>query len=141
MTERAILYPVFALVGLTFLVLACVGFQRIRATSARSISARDFTYGESHTVPAEVLLPNRNFMNLLELPVLFYLACLLLHVSRIVDLPALALAWAFVAVRFAHTAVHLSYNRVVHRMALFVFGSIALLLMWIRLFFLLMSSG
>lgn len=137
MTERDILHPVFALVGLTFAVLACIGVQRIRATRTGAISARDFAHGESQAVPPEVLLPNRNFMNLLEVPVLFYVACVLLYASKTADSPALVLAWAFVAFRFAHTAVHLTYNQVIHRLILFAAGNAVLLALWVRLFFLL----
>jgi hypothetical protein len=42
----------------------------------------DFKFGESARVPGNVSVPNRNLMNLLELPVLFYVACLTLYVTK-----------------------------------------------------------
>jgi hypothetical protein len=58
-------------------------------------------------------------VNLLEVPVLFYVACLTLHATNQVDPTALYLAWGYVALRIAHSLVHLSYNKVLHRGALF----------------------
>ena len=71
------LLPIFALAFWTFLVLNVLGISRIRAGRRRLISADDFRLGESDRVPAQVRLTNRNYMNLLELPVLFYVICLI----------------------------------------------------------------
>lgn len=49
-------------------------FARAGAAKARRVRIGDFRVGESPDVPADVALPNRNFMNLLEMPVLFYAA-------------------------------------------------------------------
>ena len=43
--------------------------------------AGDFRYGESARVPGEVSIPNRNYMNLLELPVLFYAICVINYIA------------------------------------------------------------
>jgi hypothetical protein len=67
-------------------------------------------------------------------------ACILLYASRTIDQPALLLAWGFVALRFVHTAVHLTYNHVVHRLVLFAAGNVVLASLWVRLFFLLAST-
>ena len=76
MQNPAILYPVFALACWTFLVLLLIPFYRVRAGRRREIRSEDFKYGESATVPPYVRIPNRNYMNLLELPILFYVVCL-----------------------------------------------------------------
>ena len=68
----AIFYPAFVLVFWTLVVLLMVGRRRFRAAHAGQVHARDFAYGESANVPGEVLLPSRNYSNLLELPVLFH---------------------------------------------------------------------
>src|SRR5438067_473464 len=72
MNPTAILWPVGALAMLTFVVLMLVPFRRFRAAFARQVRAGDFRYGESPNVPGEVAIPNRNYMNLLESPNLFY---------------------------------------------------------------------
>ena len=44
-----------------------------------------------------------------------------------------ALAWGFVGSRVVHSAIHCSYNNVNHRFAVYVAGSLFLLLFWVRL--------
>lgn len=134
---KDILYPMIALVLWTFVVLLFVPRARFRAARARLVRASDFAYGESERVPEETRLPNRNYMNLLELPVLFYVACLTLYVAGKADAFALYVAWAFVVARIAHSVVHLTYNNVIHRMRVFALGVALLLALWVRLIFLL----
>ncbi len=81
MEPARILWPMVALVALTFAVLLLIPLARFRAAARGQVSARDFRYGESSNVPGEVSLPNRNLMNLLELPVLFYVVCLAFFVT------------------------------------------------------------
>ena len=78
----SILGPVFALSFWTFIVLNYVGFSRIRASMKGVVAPNDFRLGESANVPENVRLPNRNYMNLLELPQLFYVACLLIYAAN-----------------------------------------------------------
>ena len=123
-----------ALVALTFLVQLQIPIRRFRAAFARRVTADDFRYGESANVPPEVTIPNRNYMNLFEAPVLFYVACLTLFVTGHVDAAAVAMAWVFVALRAVHSLVHLTYNNVMHRLAFFGLGNLVLMALWIRFF-------
>ena len=134
---NAILYPLIALVLWTFAVLLLVPRARFRAARAGVVKARDFVAGESERVPDDVRLPNRNYMNLLELPVLFYVACLTLYVTGKVEPWGLGLAWAFVALRIVHSLIHLTYNHVIHRMRAFALAVGVLLALWIRIIVLL----
>jgi hypothetical protein len=131
MRNPAILFPMFALACWTALVLLLVPLARIRSAWRREIVADDFKYGESASVPSYVSIPNRNYMNLLELPMLFYVVCLLLYVTAGASSLAIALAWAYVALRVVHSAIHLSYNHVLHRLAAFALGNVALVMLWI----------
>ncbi|MDB4971841.1 MAG: hypothetical protein JWN48_182 [Myxococcaceae bacterium] len=126
-----IFQPVVALVMLTFAVLLRIPFVRIRAVRARQITALDFKLGESPRVPPDVSIPNRNYMNLLELPVLFYVLALALYVTRQVDAAQLSMAWSYVALRVGHSLVHLTYNHVLHRLALFALSNVLLTAMWL----------
>lgn len=122
-----------ALVGWTFAVLLLIPFQRFRAAFRQQVVADDFKFGESQNVPPGVSIPNRNYMNLLEMPVLFYVACLTLYVTKSVDALALALAWTYVALRVAHSLVHLTYNDVIHRLSFFAASNFILAGIWIRI--------
>jgi hypothetical protein len=44
----------------------------------------------------------------------------------------LALAWGFVATRVVHSAVHVSYNRVMHRFIVYIAGGALLFAGWAR---------
>jgi hypothetical protein len=127
-----ILYPVAALAALTFVVLMIIPYVRFKAGFAGRVKVKDFRYGESVNVPGDVSLPNRNLMNLLEMPVLFYVVCLALYVTRTADAVALWLAWAYVALRAAHSLVHLTYNDVYHRLAMYAASNVVLLVLWVR---------
>jgi hypothetical protein len=122
-----------ALVVLTFAVLLVIPYRRFKAAFARQVVADDFKYGESKNVPPEVGIPNRNYMNLLEIPLLFYVACITLYVTKSVDTVSLYLAWGYFALRTVHSAVHLTYNKVLHRLAFFALSNVVLAILWIRI--------
>jgi len=128
-----ILYPVCALVLLTFLVLLVIPLRRFRAGFAGKVKAEDFRYGESANVPPDVSIPNRNYMNLLEAPTLFYVACIVAFVAQVVTPGMISLAWAYVGLRVVHSLIHLSYNRVRHRLAFFAASNVVLAVLWVRI--------
>jgi hypothetical protein len=88
--------------------------------------------GESPDVPEAVRVPNRNLMNLLEMPVLFYVVCTAFYVTGRAHPGVVSLAWAYVGLRVAHSLVHLTYNRVQHRFLLFAASNIVLMVLWVR---------
>ena len=134
MPDISIFAPMAALIALTFVVLTLIPIKRFRAGFAGEITGEDFRFGESARVPGHVSIPNRNYMNLLELPMLFYVAGLMFYVTGKVDAVALTLAWVYVALRVIHSAIHLTYNRVVHRLAPFALSNLVLLAFWVLFF-------
>ena len=128
-----ILLPCMALVGWTLCVLLVMPYRRIRAALAKQVTPEDFKYGESANVPPAVRIPNRNFMNLLEVPVLFYVVGLITYVTQHVDQTAVVLAWLYVALRVLHSLIHLSYNHVIHRLAVFGLSNVVVTVLWVRL--------
>src|SRR5258706_11524862 len=131
--KMSILFPIVALATLTFAVLLLIPLRRFRAGMAGQVVFDDFRYGESARVPPEVSIPNRNMMNLLELPLLFYVACLIYLVIGRVDEFAIALAWLYVALRIVHSAIHVTYNRVRHRLIAFALSNVVLVMFWTNL--------
>jgi hypothetical protein len=131
MDNQSILYPIFALALWTGLVLIQIPVARFRSLYRREIVVDDFKYGESESVPTYVSISNRNYMNLLELPVLFYVACLLIYVTGGASQTMVAVAWSYVALRIMHSAIHLSYNAVVHRLIAFAASNFALIALWV----------
>jgi hypothetical protein len=129
MKQTAIFWPVLALILWTFLILVQVPIRRFRAAFAGRVIASDFQYGESDNVPADVALPNRIFMNLVEVPPLFYVVCTLFFVTGHVTSLALFLAWLYFTLRIAHSIIYLTYNHVVHRFAVFASSNLVVLAM------------
>jgi hypothetical protein len=135
MPHELILLPMGALALLTFFALSIIPIRRFRAAFAGHVGAGDFKYGESARVPGEVTIPNRNYMNLLELPMLFYVVCVLNYVtSPTVSMLTLVLAWLYVALRATHSAIHLTYNNVMHRLIAFATSNVVLGALWIVFF-------
>src|SRR5688572_7870195 len=124
-----------ALGALTFLVLMLIPFVRFRSAFQGRVTADDFKVGESPRVPEDVAIPNRNYMNLLELPTLFYAVCLALYALQRVESIDLVIAWTYVSLRVIHSLVHLTYNNVFHRLTAFGMSNIVLGVLWVRLFF------
>ena len=133
MSPVQILYPMVVLVALTFLVALLIPVARFRAAWSQQVTADDFKFGESAKVPGQVSIPNRNFMNLLEFPVLFHVACLTFYVTKTADQAALWIAWFYVFLRVVHSLIHLTYNKVYHRLGVYALSNVVLLTLWIVL--------
>lgn len=133
MNSLQILQPAAVLALLTLTVLLLIPIRVFKAQLAKQITENDLKNGVSAVVLAEVSIPNRNYMNLLELPVIFYVASLLIFVINKADMAFLYLAWAYVVLRVIHSAIHLSYNRPLHRGLVFAASNCVLVVIWVRI--------
>src|ERR1700722_16356774 len=122
MDPNVILPPMGALAGLTFAVLLFVPALRI----GRKPNVQDGADGD---IPGA--LANPNFADLLEMPVLFYVICLILLVTNRVTELFLYLAWIYVALRVLHSFIHLTYDNLRQRMALFALSNLVVIVMWV----------
>jgi hypothetical protein len=128
---EAIFRPVSVLALWTAGVLLMTGLRRVIAVRNRRIHKGAFRYGESPDVPDDVRVWNRNLMNLLEMPILFYVVCIGFYVTRQVTPAVVTMAWVYVALRLLHSLIHLTSNRVVVRLGVFAVGNVVLLAQWI----------
>lgn len=119
MQPNAIFAPALLLMIWTLTVLLWVPVRRVRAVMHKRLSPRDFSHGESANVPPDVALPNRIFMNLLEVPVLFYGVTFMTHLTDLVNESTVGLAWSYVALRVVHSGIYFTYNHVGHRALVF----------------------
>lgn len=127
-------YPMFAMVILTFLVAFYMLGLRIMAVRQRKVSLGYFRLNTGASEPpAPVLAATRHYSNLFELPLLFYITCLLAMVIGFQSALLVTCAWVFVISRVVHTVIHLSYNNVLHRLIAFLVGTACILIMWINL--------
>lgn len=71
-----------------------------------------------------------NFKNLFEVPVLFYtLVAVALALGQVPGWLVVG-SWCFVLLRYVHSAIHCSYNRVLHRFLAFGLGLVLLAGLW-----------
>jgi hypothetical protein len=133
MKQTAIFWPLLSLVALTLLVLLQIPIRRFRAYFTGRVASVDFKYGESSKVPIDVALPNRIFMNLVEVPVLFYTLSIIFFVTQSVDQIVVSLAWLYFSLRIIHTLIYITYNHVIHRFAIFAASNFVIVALLIYL--------
>ena len=129
-----LVYPMFALVILTFLVGCSTAFLRIRGAYAGEVDPRYFRVMGNYTVPDTIAKFGRNLDNLFEVPTLFYAVCILVIVLDVSSPLLLILAWVFFALRVLHSLIHLTYNHPLHRFVPFVLSFLCVVIMWVDLF-------
>jgi hypothetical protein len=129
-----ILAPVIALVLWTFVMGVWLYATRIPALKKHQIIYDPQRPSEEFHVqiPAEVRWKADNHNNLLEQPTLFYAVALTLALLGAGSGLNAGLAWAYVALRIAHSLVHALINKVLIRFALYAAASLVLLIMTIR---------
>jgi len=84
------------------------------------------------TPPDYVQKLGRNFANLLEMPILLSLLAVLVIILQIDSRLIFNLAWLYTALPLLHSLIHITYNHVIHRFAVFVSSVLTLLVMWIH---------
>ncbi|MFF0948134.1 MAPEG family protein [Rhizobium leguminosarum] len=131
MTGYQIFWPLLAHVALVYGLYALLGLRRAKMIRAGSIAKSD--YRENRDEPAESLVVKNCLANQFELPVLFYACCILLYVTEADNIVALGLAWAFVALRYAHAAIQVTSNDLRCRSPIFAAGYLVLAAMWVWL--------
>jgi hypothetical protein len=129
MNQTTIFWPVLAHVLLIYLVYGVLGRRRYGAV--RSGEAKAGQFKVRSTEPASSITVAANLTNQFELPVLFYVLCLTLHLTNGVNYLTLALMWIFVASRYFHAWIHLTSNNLLLRSRSFFVGAVILLLGWI----------
>ncbi|HMB43815.1 MAG TPA: MAPEG family protein [Luteimonas sp.] len=130
MSDRAILFPALAMVALTIVVWFRMYTSRVAEMKRERIHPQAVATSAQMAARITDSRASDNFRNLFELPVLFYVALLVLALIGQVTSITLLLAWLFVALRVLHSAIHCTYNRVVHRFYAYLAGSVALWALW-----------
>ncbi len=131
MIQSAIFYPIAVMMLLVAIVTAMMLKERIGEMKARKIHPNKVA---SSSQMAQVLQSTQaadNYKNLFEMPVLFYVLCLALFATQSVTSGWLYAAWAYVALRYAHSYIHIAYNKVTHRFYVFAASLTLLLTMWL----------
>jgi len=138
---KPLLLPLLAQVLLSFIVLYIMGRKRVNEIREKNIDPqRANIRANSSRVFLDSASASDNYANQFEAPVLFYTGILLSLMLMIQDTPIVVLAWSYVFLRYLHSFVHLTYNRVLHRFDIFVVSSLVLFAMWLRLGWIIIQS-
>lgn len=131
---KPIILPMLALVALTFTVWVYMYVTRIGEMRRKKIDAQRLdTRSHAQGLLTDSAVVADNLKNLFEVPILFYAGLLLSMVLMIQDPLLVQLSWGFVALRFIHSLVHCTYNRVMHRFLAYLASCLILMLIWARL--------
>jgi hypothetical protein len=123
----------FLMVLLTFIVGVIAMITRFISLRSGQVRMGYFKLMEGQNIPERVTITTRCFNNMFEVPVLFYVACVLSVSLGVEGLPALVLAWLFVGFRFLQAFIHLTRNSLLPRMLSFWMSFTCVFLLWIYL--------
>ncbi len=124
------LWPVCALALLTAIVWAWMYVDRIGEMRAKHIAPQRLPTAREAATILERTAAADNFRNLFEIPVLFYVLCVTLTATGLATPLQVGLAWLYVALRAAHSLIHITYNRVSHRFTVHLGSTLCVLFMW-----------
>lgn len=124
----AIFWPMIAQIVLVVGLYALLGMRR--GAAVRAGRARISQFRENLNEPQDSLFARNSLANQFELPTLFYVGCLSLHVTGGDGAWAIALAWLFVLSRYVHAFIHVTLNRIRHRQPAFIVGFASLIGLW-----------
>lgn len=130
MQPTMIFLPAVAMVLLTAVVTFLMFFERVRQVKAEKIPFRDIPSGSQMAARFADTRAADNYRNLFEAPVLFFLALGVAFASMQVTAVTVGLAWAYVALRIVHSYIHCGYNRVSHRLYVFMASNVILWIFW-----------
>jgi hypothetical protein len=119
---------------LTLGVIFSLGIRRFAATRRREVSVKYYrTFTGEGGEPESLRQHTRHALNHFEIPPLFHFAVWGTFALSAVTPAAVGAAWLFVASRGVHSAIHLTYNNVLHRFLVYGAGLIIVAFLWLRL--------
>jgi hypothetical protein len=128
--QVGIFLPVLVVVALTY--VAFIRMAAARGSVAKQMDPNFYKAQLGGHEPEAAVVAVRHYGNLLELPTVFYAACLTAFALGAVGQWTLILAWGYAAARVLQSAVHLTYNNPGHRGLSFVLGVVLSLALWVN---------
>ncbi|HYZ47819.1 MAG TPA: MAPEG family protein [Sphingomonas sp.] len=126
-----LLAPAAVLVLWTLVMLVWMAATRLPALKAAGIDMSKAVGGRGQdlegVLPAQVNWKAHNYAHLVEQPTLFYAVIGILAIMGRVSTAAIILAWAYVALRIAHSVVQATSNRISIRFPIFAAATMVLM--------------
>jgi len=106
--------------------------SRIKAVKKDKMNPAFFSLNRGAKQPDYLIKVSQHYENLFELPLLFYVAIIIIYMTNHTDYLYLSLAISFVFIRYIHAFIHITYNNLVHRRNVFIIGTVILFVIWLR---------
>ena len=132
MDNTLILYPLLPVVFLNFFVIFHMRYVIEKAIKKREVRYSWFRVYEG-SAPEHLLAARHHYKNFFEIPILFYLLCIIIYVIDDVRELDLWSAWLFVVFKLIHSYIRLTSNYVPNRAYAFYICVLLLLGGWIYL--------
>ena len=134
MEKIQIIYPILPLVFLTFFSLAYYSHVFSREYKNNNIKSEWFRLYRGE-LPDSAVKVREHYKNLFELPLFFFLLCVILYLLDRVESIDVILAWIFVFFKILHSYIRLTTNNTRKRAYSFTICYFALFLGWVLLVF------
>lgn len=128
--NTAVFWPMLAQAALIACVWVRMYLLRIAEMKSRRIHPQKLALSQPKGNLLEDTRAADNFNNLFEVPVLFFIVCLVMLVTGIESLPLLLLAWGYVLLRSLHSLIQTTYNKVLHRFSVYVASTLVVFALW-----------
>ncbi|MET3896536.1 hypothetical protein ABIB57_000460 [Devosia sp. UYZn731] len=132
LTAKLLILSIAAQVLLTIGILLLMGRERVPRVMSGEIRWQDIAVDRS-AYPLRARLLSNSFDNQFQLPVLFYVAALLILWTGSVGWVDVILAWLFVVLRYVHAAIHTTSNSLLPRFSAYTAGMVVLIVLWLWL--------
>lgn len=128
--NTAVFWPMLAQVALIACVWVRMYLLRVAEMKSRRIHPQKLALSQPKGDLLEDTRAADNFNNLFEVPVLFFIVCLVMLLTGIESLPLLLLAWGYVLLRSLHSLIQTTYNKVLHRFSVYVASTLVVFALW-----------
>jgi hypothetical protein len=131
MQDTIIFIPVLLMVLLTAVVWARMLQVRVTAMKQIQLHPEKMKSQQAKSLlPEAANIPAENFINIFEVPVLFYVLIGFMLITEQVSNFSIFAAFVFVFLRYIHSFIALTYNKVTQRFLVYVVSSLVLWAMW-----------
>lgn len=125
------IFPLAAMVLLTAVVQTGLFLNRFGAVKRGDADPKYYkTFQGENTEPRQAAQYSRHYVNLFEVPVLFYAAGVAALTTGLGGIAIVWVAWTFVAARVVHALIHLGGNKIYPRIYAHGFAWCVVLVMW-----------
>lgn len=129
--SKAAFIPVLLQVLMTLGLLFALGRSRVAAVKRGEVAIRDIALrGGEDRWPVPIRQIGASYQTQFELPTLFFACVALAVVANATTTVFIALEWAFVLSRAAHSYIHVTSNHVPTRFNAFLVGVCVLAALW-----------